>query len=162
KDKGILASLKALDELRGSSSTLMLADLLLFLFFTAIEWLPILVKALLNLGPENTYEKLLARADEASLRNAENVSTSQYLASVRDMDVQTDGGARFNADWEAEVMPGLIRDALTARERVARAKLARWEQAAMAESGNSYDDIFGPGSAHRATRTQVPDWLKSR
>lgn len=158
KDTGILASLKALDELRGSSSTLMLADILLFLFFTAIEWLPILVKALLNLGPENTYEKLLAKEDEKSLRNAENESSRQYLASVRDMDVATEGGYRFNADWESDVLPDLMRDALAARERVARARLGRWEHSAASDtSRTSYDDIFTPGGGGRAPRT-VSDW----
>src|SRR6185437_5298591 len=161
KDTGILASLKALDELRGTSSTLMLADLLLFLFFTAIEWLPILVKALLNLGPENAYEKLLAKADEASLRNAANESARQYLASVRDMDVATDGGQRFNDDWEREVLPDLMRDALAAREREARTRLRRWEEKEAADAARvSYDDIFTPGGAARASGKPVADWLK--
>lgn len=163
KDTGILASLKALDELRGSSSTLMLADLLLFLFFTAIEWLPILVKALLNLGPENTYEKLLHRADDMSLRKADNEATRQYLASVRDSDVATDSGQRFNSDWEQEILPDLRRDALAARERVARARLRRWEENETADAGRtSYEDIFTPGGAPRASHAPLPDWLKDR
>jgi Domain of unknown function (DUF4407) len=163
KDNGILAHLKALDELRGSSSTLMMADLLLFMFFTVIEWLPVLVKVLLNLGPENTYEKLLAKAEKASLRNADNETARQYLASVREMDVTTEGGSRFNEEWETTVLPGLIRDAIDARERVARAKLKRWEQQAMANtSSNSYEDIFTPGGTFRAMRAPVPDWLNAR
>jgi hypothetical protein len=163
KDTGILASLKALSELRGSSSTLMWADLLLFMFFTAIEWLPILVKALLNLGPENTYEKLLAREDGKSLRNADNEASRQYLASVRDMDVATEGGQRFNADWERDVLPDLMRDALLARERVARTRLVRWEQSAMAEPGRiSYDDIFTPGGGSAAFRAPTPEWLSGQ
>jgi len=161
KDTGILASLQALDELRGRNSTLMLADLLLFLFFTVIEWLPILVKALLNLGPENTYEKLLAKADEASLRNADNEASRQYLASVRDMDVATDGGQRFNDDWQRDVLPNLIRDAIDARERVARTRLRRWEEQVAADtSSTSYDDIFTPGGTTRGSHAPTPDWLK--
>jgi hypothetical protein len=161
KDTGILASLKALDELRGSNGVLLLADLLLFLFFTAIEWLPILVKALLNLGPENTYEKLLAKAEEASLRNADNEATRQYLASVRDMDVATDGGYRFNDEWERAVLPDLMRDAIAARERVARVRLRRWEQHATADGTRiGYDDIFTPGAPPRGAQAPTFDWLR--
>jgi hypothetical protein len=72
-DTGILASLEALDQLRTSSPVVFAAEFLLFLFFTAIEWLPIGVKVLLSLGPENTYEKLLARAEQASLEFGESV-----------------------------------------------------------------------------------------
>jgi hypothetical protein len=161
KDTGILASLQALDELRGTNNTLMLADLLLFLFFTAIEWLPILVKALLNLGPENTYEKLLAKREEESLRDADNAASRRYLAGVRDMDVATDGGQRFNDEWEREVLPGLMRDALDARERVARARLRRWERYEAANTSRTgYDDIFTPGGAVRGSHAPTaPEWL---
>ncbi len=161
KDTGILASLKALDELRGSNGVLMLADLLLFLFFTAIEWLPILVKALLNLGPENTYEKLLAKVEKTSLREADSEAARQYLASVRDRDVATEGGYRFNDGWEREVMPDLMRDALAARERVARSRLRRWEEQASAAADRiGYDDIFTPGAPPRGTQAPAFDWLK--
>jgi hypothetical protein len=161
-DTGILARLQALDELRMSSPTLFVAEFLLFLFFTSIEWLPILVKVLLNLGPENTYEKLLARADQSSLRNAENQATIQYLASVRDRDVLADGGATFNTQWQQDVMPQLIDEAIAVRAKVARAKLASWEAKAMASSADTdgYDDIFTPGGFSRAADGPVPNWVR--
>jgi hypothetical protein len=70
---GLLRRLQALDEYAAGSSTLEAARWLLFGFFTAIECLPILVKVLLLLGPENTYEKALARADQVSLQLADRM-----------------------------------------------------------------------------------------
>jgi hypothetical protein len=69
-DTGILANLQALDHLRMSNPVVFTAEFLLFLFFTTIEWLPIGVKVLLSLGPENTYEKALAIAEQAVLESA--------------------------------------------------------------------------------------------
>jgi hypothetical protein len=107
-DAGLLLRLQALDAYAAGSSTLEAARWLLFLFFTAIECLPILVKVLLNLGPENTYEKALARADQISLQLAE------------------------------KMLPEIVQDATAARMRVIRAKLARrgpWETAGFDHDG---------------------------
>jgi hypothetical protein len=78
-NSGILASLQALEELRASHPTVFWAELLLFLFFTAIECLPVLVKVLLVLGPENYYEQLLAHAEQAGFLVEKQAIT---LASV--------------------------------------------------------------------------------
>ncbi len=105
---GLLLRLQALDAYAAGSSTLEAARWLLFLFFTAIECLPILVKVLLNLGPENTYEKALARADQISLRLAE------------------------------KMLPEIVQDTTAARMRVIRAKLARrepWETVGVNHDG---------------------------
>jgi Domain of unknown function (DUF4407) len=58
-DNGLFARLQALDQAAAESSTLNTARWLLILLISIIEILPILVKVLLNLGPENTYEKIL-------------------------------------------------------------------------------------------------------
>ena len=161
-DTGILASLKALDELRSSSPTLFMAEFLLFLFFTAIECLPILVKVLLNLGPMNTYEKAIAQAEQASLLRAGDEITAQHLASVRQQDELNEESDRLHDEWQTRVLPALIQDEIDARERVARARLARWEQRAHAERGNDQDDDrFGLGSLS-GTGRPAPDWTNVR
>jgi hypothetical protein len=58
-DNGLFARLSALDQAAAGNSTLNTARWLLILLISIIEILPILVKVLLNLGPENTYEKIL-------------------------------------------------------------------------------------------------------
>jgi hypothetical protein len=161
-DTGILASLKALDELRSSSPTLFAAEFLLFLFFTSIECLPILVKVLLNLGPMNTYEKAIAKAEQASLLRAEDEITAQYLAAVRRQDELNEESENLHEDWQTRVLPGLVKDEVDARERVARARLARWENRAHAERGNDRDDDrFGLGGLS-ATGRPAPDWTNVR
>ena len=145
-DTGILARLQALEQLRMSSPTLFIAEFLLFLFFTAIEWLPIMVKLLLNFGPENTYEKALAQAEEVSLMRAENERMGQYLRSVREQSELHHESEQIYHQWVNRVLPELIGDELTARERVARSRLAQWEQNALAvpvRAGGEH--LFTPG-----------------
>lgn len=161
-DTGILASLRALDELRSNDPTLFLAEFLLFLFFTAIECLPILVKVLLNLGPRNTYEKAIAEAEKVNLLRAEDEMTVQHLAAVRQQDELNEEADRLHAEWQTRVLPGLVQDEIGARERVARARLARWEQRAQAERGDGQDDLrFGLGGLS-ATGRAAPDWTNVR
>jgi hypothetical protein len=161
-DTGILASLKALDELRSSSPTLFMAEFLLFLFFTSIECLPILVKVLLNLGPENTYERGIAEAEKVSLLRAEQEMTVQHLAAVREQDALNEEAERLHLEWQTQVLPQLIKDEIDARERVARARLTRWEQRAQAERGNDPDDRrFGLGGLS-ATGRPAPNWTNVR
>jgi hypothetical protein len=68
-DTGLLIRLQALDS-AGQNGTLSIVRWLLFALFATIQCLPILVKVLLNLGPENTYEKMLALEEEKLLRAA--------------------------------------------------------------------------------------------
>jgi Domain of unknown function (DUF4407) len=161
-DTGILASLQALAQLRSSSPTLFMAEFLLFLFFTAIECLPILVKVLLNLGPMNMYERAIAQAEQASLLRAGEEITTQHLATVRRQDELNEESERLHHEWLTRVLPELIKDEIDARERVARARLARWEQQAQAEHGSDQgDDRFGPGGLS-ATGRPAPDWTNVR
>jgi hypothetical protein len=79
---GLPIQLQALGNLR-RSSTLNAVLLLLFALFTTIQCLPIMVKVLLNLGPENTYEKMVA-LEEAMLSRAarEDIRRRQAAGDV--------------------------------------------------------------------------------
>jgi hypothetical protein len=67
---GLLMQLKALDQVAAQNTTLNTARLLLLLLITIIECLPVLVKLMLTLGPPNSYEKLLAKAEAIETSNA--------------------------------------------------------------------------------------------
>jgi hypothetical protein len=69
RDAGLLLRIQALDDF-SKSSTLNVVRLLLFALFTVVELLPIMVKVLLNVAPENTYEKMLALEEGMLLRAA--------------------------------------------------------------------------------------------
>jgi hypothetical protein len=160
-DTGILARLQALEQLRMSSPVVFIAEFLLFLFFTAIEWLPIMVKLLLNFGPENTYEKGLAQAEQVSLMRVENERMTQYLRSVREQSELHQESEQIYHEWMSQVLPELIRDELTARERVARSRLAQWEQHALAVPVRAgAESLFTPGGFSFTGGKRTPEWTR--
>jgi Domain of unknown function (DUF4407) len=145
-NSGILASLKALDELRGKNATLFLAEFLLFLFFTSIECLPICVKVLLNLGPMNSYEKAIVKAEELGLRCAEDEMVGQYMRVNQERERAFMESERVQRLWEFEELDRLAREEVEAGKRVAMGRLSHWEQRATARHEyHESDDRFGPG-----------------
>jgi hypothetical protein len=159
---GILASLKALEQLRASDATLFWAEFLLFLFFTAIECLPICVKVLLNLGPMNSYEMAVTKAEELGLRRAEEEMARQYMRLIRDRDQATAESESLHTVWEFEVLPGLVRDEAEAQKRIAQARLRRWEQRALTRRVHDQeDDRFGLGRLSSFGQ-RGPDWTNVR
>jgi hypothetical protein len=160
-DTGILARLQALEQLRMSSPVLFMAEFLLFLFFTAIEWLPIMVKLLLNFGPENTYEKALAQAEQVSLMRAENERMTEYLRSVREQSELHQESEQIYHEWMNQVLPELIRDELAARENVARYRLAQWQQHALAVPVRAgAESLFSPGGFSFTGGKRTPEWTR--
>ena len=157
---GLLLRLQALGEVAAGSGALQAARWLLFLFFTAIECLPVLVKVLLNLGPENGYEKALAQAEQASLRLAQQETARQYRESILAGDALSEESERLHAEWQANVLPKIIQESTDARERVARARLARWER--WATAGHPDDGWTGPGGLSGVGRLPGTDWTGSR
>jgi Domain of unknown function (DUF4407) len=161
-DTGLLQRLKALDQVTAKNGMLQTARWLLFLFFTVIECLPILVKVLLNLGPENTYEKALAQAERVSLRLAGQETTRQYRAAILAGDAVSSEAERLHSQWENDILPDIIRDTTEARERVARARLRRWEKAEMERPDGGYsEDWTGPGGLSRTRMLPETDWTSS-
>jgi hypothetical protein len=161
-DTGLLQRLKALDQVTARNGMLQTARWLLFLFFTVIECLPILVKVLLNLGPENTYEKALAQAERVSLRLASQETTRQYRTAILAGDAVSSEAERLHSQWENDILPDIIRDTTEARERVARARLQRWEKAEMERLDSGYsEDWTGPGDLSRTRMLPETDWTSS-
>jgi hypothetical protein len=71
-DRGLLARLEALSELTNRNATLKTAYVLLMLFITIVEVLPVAVKLLMNLAPPSTYDKILEKAEETDVAAAES------------------------------------------------------------------------------------------
>lgn len=82
-DTGLLIRLEALGAF-SQSSALNAARWLLFTLFTVIQCLPITVKVLLNLGPENTYEKMVDLEEAMILRAAREDSLRRQAARALD------------------------------------------------------------------------------
>jgi len=100
QDTGLLTRLKALSNATAGNSTLDVARWLLFALFVVIDLMPVMIKVLLNLGPENNYDKMLEAEENKQLRAA-----------------ATRRAARLSVE-EAGI---------AAWERVRQEKLRRWE-----------------------------------
>src|ERR1044071_7013884 len=70
RNGGLLIRLQALGDITGSNSTLNGARWLLFAQFVSIDCMPVLIKVMLNLGPENNYDRMLKAEEEKQLKVA--------------------------------------------------------------------------------------------
>ncbi|MFC5748406.1 DUF4407 domain-containing protein [Actinomadura rugatobispora] len=127
---GLLIRLKALDRASEGESQLMWARLLLFLFITVLECLPIIVKVLQLFGPPGAYDDAVSRhraKDRLLLQdqirkqqgvglreNSEHIAYSQMLERRR-----------------AEMRQDLVERTIEAETRVHQAELERWEREQM-------------------------------
>ncbi|MDX6742803.1 DUF4407 domain-containing protein [Actinocorallia sp. A-T 12471] len=71
QEGGLLLRLEALDKATAGNGSLQAARLLLFLFITTIECLPILVKLLMTIGPRTNVEVIGEMREREELRKAE-------------------------------------------------------------------------------------------
>lgn len=131
---GILARLKALDELRMSDLDMLVAEIVLFLFFAAIELLPVIVKLLLNRGEETAYEQAVTAADVVNVMREDYAQRSRFLDAVRLHNQNAAQGRATQVAWEAEVMPEVTKLTLEAKRVVELDKIARWQQRALIEN----------------------------
>lgn len=161
---GLLLRLNALDQVAAGNGTLQAARWLLFLFFTAIECLPILVKVLLNLGKENTYEKALAVEDAANLRYSEQETLRTQRDALRQADLWNEESAQAHTIYERDVLPGLVRERVASDERIARRRLAARERGMTA--GLDGDGPGGQGQSWYRPQPGLtlrwPAWLSFR
>ena len=122
---GLLARLDALDRITSTDEALGRAHLALFLFFTVIECLPVVLKLLFVLARPSLYEQLTILDEEARL------SASQVAASVEvdaeAMRAQVDLAAEQRAlRQQHEARRRVTQAAIEAQESLAREALARW------------------------------------
>ena len=173
---GLLARLTALERISNGSRTLATAHLALFLFFTAMECLPVFFKLLLSLGKPSLYENLSTTHDDSAYAKA--------LAGVRtehekqDIDMRTTIEGHERRTWnqvEAEVeaaqrvldaQMALVAKAVDAwkvrQEQLLDTDLDRFinvpPEASNRHPSNHPDDGTEASSAHRTdTQTQLQD-----
>jgi transcriptional regulator with XRE-family HTH domain len=71
---GLLARLAALEQAAGHNSALMIVQVLFFVLFATVEFLPVIVRMVHVTGPQNTYEKILRMQELADIRAASEYS----------------------------------------------------------------------------------------
>lgn len=125
-DTGLLARISALNQAADSDAVLRIFQILLFLFFMFIDCLPVLVKVMHNLGPEDEYEKALeatkadrlkASAAKSASRMQTDVATAEANAKIK-LDALQRRVARKTRDdtrprrrarrWRRNVWPGWL------------------------------------------------------
>lgn len=108
-DNGLLAQLAALGKATAGNSTLELAQLLLFGLFVIIDLMPVTVRVILNLSPENIYDQILEAEEETQLQAA---------------------------DFRRKVRLSVAEAEAAAWERARQGKLRRWEAERLHEETN--------------------------
>ncbi len=132
---GLLLRLQALNEATSQNGALSGARTVLWLFFTVIECLPVMVKVLLLLGPENAYEQALA-LDEATRLQAASAEALQRQASmVRQADSAAAKEDQLFKAREA-AMPRVVRATVDAEQEVAMESIRAWQSTQLGEIRN--------------------------
>ena len=125
---GLLARLEALGRVTARDPALGRAHLALFLFFTAIECLPVVLKLLFMIGRPSLYEELCALADKATLDKAGVTASAEVDAEALRTQLALDAEVASLRD-QHEAEQALTRFARTAQQHLARRAVLQWEQA---------------------------------
>lgn len=123
---GLLARLHALERISTGDRVLLIAHLFLFLFFTAIECLPVLFKLLLSLGKPSLYERLLTIEDQSTYADA--VRGFRAAHEEQEIDLRTSleaHDARRRNQMGAEVEAAQM--LLDAQKALAFQAIAAWQ-----------------------------------
>ena len=123
---GLLARLHALERISAGDRLLLTAHLFLFLFFTAIECLPVLFKLLLSLGKPSLYEQLMTVEDQSTYADA--VRGFRAAHDEQEIDLRTaleahDARRRNQLAAEVEAAQML----LDAQKALANQAIAAWQ-----------------------------------
>jgi Domain of unknown function (DUF4407) len=125
---GLLIRLQALGAVTAGNSTLAAARWLLFALFVAIDCMPVLVKVMLNLGPENNYDRMLEAEEKKQLRVAANTRAMRQAAERMAAETILGEAQSRLAGWNAAI-PEVTQDIIATRTRVEAKKLSSWENA---------------------------------
>lgn len=121
-NSGLLARLSALAELTDRHRTLLAAHLMLLLFITAFEVMPVLFKLLMNLAPPTLYDKVRVTADDAYLDVAVGAYQRERLLAGQ--------ASTERAEAVAEYLHGLVE----LQRAVAQQALADWGRRQLPEA----------------------------
>ncbi|AEH11671.1 MULTISPECIES: DUF4407 domain-containing protein [Protofrankia] len=161
-DTGMLIRIEALDRLTSERPSLGRAHLLLLLFITAIECLPVLVKFLMSLGVPTLYE----RAVEIEERNQLQIEEEQGRRR-RATEILNGGDTYLEAQIGREerdaAIERLTRSTIQAQADIAERILARWRERELRRIEADLDSYLVTGSrsapnTNTRPRGMAPDY----
>lgn len=148
---GLLIRLQALDAITTNNAALATAWWLLVALLVVIDCTPILIKMLLNLGPESIYDRMLAAEEETQLRVAEHNRAVRLDAQVRAAEAAAAEEQMVLEGWQADI-PDAVQDIIAARRRVEAERLRRWERDQMRRRDIPSDDDDSPTPVESSAR----------
>jgi hypothetical protein len=135
---GLLIRMEALDAVTAGNSTLNAARWLLFALFVVIDCMPVMIKVMLNLGPESNYDRMLEAEEKKQLRVAANNRAVRQAAEKLAAETVF-GEAQSRLDGWCAPIPEVTQNIVAARKRVEARRVSAWEnhQAAHPFNGNA-------------------------
>ena len=123
---GLLIRLQALEKVTADNATLNAARWLLFLLFVVIDCMPVAIKVMLNLGPENNYDRMLEAEEKKQLKVAASNRALRQRAETLSAEVILGEAQSRLAGWNAPI-PAVTENIIATRTRVENKKLHAWE-----------------------------------
>jgi hypothetical protein len=125
-DSGLLIRMEALDAVTAGNSTLNAARWLLFVLFVVIDCMPVMVKVMLNLGPETNYDRMLEAEERKQLRVADNNRAVRQAAEKLAVETVLGEAQSRMEGWRTPI-PEITQNIIAARTRVEAKRLNAWE-----------------------------------
>ena len=133
-DRGLLARLQALDNLRSRNATLGTAYLTLMALLAALEMLPVLAKLMMSLGDPSTYEKVRVNTEAADFAIAANAALFRMKVAAL-----TSQSAAATEILQATENDQQVADA---QQRVFNAVLQKWTHRELSKVEADLDDYL--------------------
>jgi Domain of unknown function (DUF4407) len=125
-DSGLLIRMQALDALTSGNLTLEAARWLLFALFVVIDVMPVMIKVMLNMGPESNYDRMLAAEEKKQLRVAASNRAVRQAAETLSAETVL-GEAQSRLDGWRTPIPEVTQNIVAARTRVEARRIRAWE-----------------------------------